>query len=260
MLGTAPQVGFWILLEVRDQWEPKNLEANSLPEVATDWISNVEAKAISLGLLPRVQFIRHRRRPADPLTVMTSREGKLMRQEINDYDELADIDPFDEDKPMPECDEILYFVCTHGRRDVCCSRQGLPTWQRLNEISNGRAWQTTHLGGHRFAANVLTMPTARMYGRLTSHEVDEFFTEIESGEVPTRLLRGNAFLPPDAQACEPKILADDGRYLSVSDTEVVYETSNGTRTTPIPPKVEFETLASCKDSEMKTVVVYQTAI
>ena len=46
MIGSAPQVGLWILLEVRDVWEPKNLETNSLPEVAKQWLDDamVEVK------------------------------------------------------------------------------------------------------------------------------------------------------------------------------------------------------------------------
>lgn len=256
MIGSAPQVGLWILLEVRDVWEPKNLESNSLPSVAQAWLNDAMARGEAEGLMPRAQFIRHRRRPTDPLTVMTFREGEVRRQEIGDYSELAAIDPFNQQ--MPRSEEILYFVCTHARRDVCCSREGLPTWQRLDTLSNGRAWQTTHLGGHRFAPNVLTFPTARSYGRVRVDEVDAFFAEIESGGVPVHFLRGNSALPPDAQACEPTILSKHGRYMSVSDTDVTYESESGIHTTPIPAKANLEILAGCREREWKTVEVYDT--
>ena len=256
MIGSAPQVGLWILLEVRDVWEPKNLETNSLPDVANAWLDDAMVRGEAEGWMPRAQFIRHRRRPSDPLTVMTFREGELRRQEIGDYSELAAIDPLD--CQMRQCEEILYFVCTHARRDVCCSREGLPTWQRLDTLSNGRAWQTTHLGGHRFAPNVLTLPTARSYGRVRVDEVDAFFAEIESGTVPARFLRGNSILPPDAQACEPTILANDGHFVSVSETDVTYETESGIQTTPIPAKLDLEILAGCREREWKTVEVYDT--
>ena len=254
MIGSAPQVGLWILLEVRDIWEPKNLETNSLPDVANQWIDDAMARAEADGLMPRAQFIRHRRRASDPLTVMTYRDGELRRQEIGDYDELAAIDPLD--CQIPICGEILYFVCTHARRDICCSREGLPTWQRLDALSHGRAWQTTHLGGHRFAPNVLTLPTARSYGRVRVDEVDQFFAEIESDSVPTRFLRGNSTLPPDAQACEPEILSHDGRYVSLSDIEVTYESKSGIHTIPVPTKSNLEILAGCREREWKTVEIY----
>lgn len=257
MIGSAPQVGLWIFLEVRETWEPKNLETNSLPTVAKAWLDDAMARGEAEGLMPRAQFIRHRRRPSDPLTVMTFCDGELRKQEISDYSELASINPLG--NQMPKSEDILYFVCTHARRDLCCSREGLPTWQRLDALSNGRAWQTTHLGGHRFAPNVLTLPSARSYGRVRVDEVDAFFADIESGEVPTKYLRGNAALPPDAQACEPTILLNGGSYLGVSDNEVKYETDSGIRSTPIPRKTELEILASCRDREWKTVTVYGSA-
>ena len=257
MIGSAPQVGLWILLEVRDVWEPKNLESNSLPAVATAWLDDAMARGEADGLMPRAQFIRHRRRPSDPLTVMTFCDGILRRLEISDYSELASIDPLGDH--MRKSDDILYFVCTHARRDLCCSREGLPTWQRLDALSNGRAWQTTHLGGHRFAPNVLTLPSARSYGRVRVDEVDAFFADIESGAVPTKYLRGNSLLPPDAQACEPTILLDDGTYLGLSGNKVQYETDSGIQSTPIPRKRDLEILASCGDTEWKTVTVYESA-
>ena len=257
MIGSAPQVGLWILLEVRDVWEPKNLETNSLPDFANAWLEDAMARGDVEGLMPRAQFIRHRRRTSDPLTVMTFRDGVLRRQEIGDYGELASIDPLGDQ--IPKAEEILYFVCTHARRDICCSREGLPTWQRLDSLSNGRAWQTTHLGGHRFAPNVLTLPSARSYGRVRVDEVDGFFADIESGVVPTKYLRGNSALPPDAQACEPTILLNGGSYIGLTDTEVMYRTDSGVLSTRIPSKTELEILAGCRDREWKTVEVYDAA-
>ncbi len=258
MIGSAPQVGLWILLEVRDVWEPKNLETNTLPDAANQWIEDAMARGEAEGLMPRTQFIRHRRRPSDPLTVMTFRDGELRKQEINDYSELSTIDPLASQMPLSK--ETVYFVCTHARRDICCSREGLPTWQRLDSLSNGRAWQTTHLGGHRFAPNVLTFPTARSYGRVRVNEVDKFFAEIEVGSVPTRFLRGNSALPPDAQACEPEILSNNGRYVSLSGTNVIYETESGTHTLPVPAKTDLEILAGCREREWKTVEVYDVPV
>ena len=257
MIGTAPQVGLWILLEVRETWEAKNLVTNSLPDVANAWLQDSTERGFEAGLLPRVQFIRHRRRKSDPITLMTCRDGLLRKQEIQDYAELADIDPLRSD--MPVCDDKLYLVCTHARRDICCSREGLPTWQKLDSLSGGRAWQTTHLGGHRFAPNVLALPSSRSYGRVLVGEAESFFEEVEAGEVPTRFLRGNSTLAPAAQVCEPTILAKNGFFLGVTDDEVTFKTSSGIEIVSIPAKIELDILGSCGDSEMKTVEVYAAA-
>ncbi len=255
MLGTAPQVGLWILLEVRDTWEPKNLKVNSLPPTANAWLTDAEHRANKQGLLPRVQFIKHRRRPSDPLTVMSCRDGILRRQSIDTYDELSDIDPLT--TCMPVWEETLYLICTHGKRDICCSREGLPTWQRLDNLSGGRAWQATHLGGHRFAPNVLTLPSAHMYGRVYQHQAERFFNDVESNKVPTHFLRGNSTLPPVAQVCEPTIRSQGGQYLSISEDEVLYETTQGTQTLAIPDQEALEILSGCRDREWKTVMTYR---
>lgn len=253
-IGTAPQVGFWIMLEVRETWEPKNLEVNSLPPAATDWLDATTERAAVAGLLPRVQFIRHRRKATDPLTAYVSRDGKLRQLEFHDYATLANIDPLSEDIPI--CEDTVYFVCTHARRDLCCSRNGLPAWQKLDQLSNGRTWQTTHLGGHRFAPNVLVLPTGHSYGRVFAKDTERFFDEVESGGIPWEFLRGNSAMPPEAQVCEQAIMAQDGRFLRVENDEVVFTTPDGTNRMAVPESTEMEILPSCGETTTKTVKTF----
>ena len=254
MLGTAPQVGLWIMLEVRDTWEAKNLVANDLPSTAKEWLAYVQTKGAEMGFMPRVQFIRHRRSRTDPLAVMTCRNGELRKQLFNDYDELSNINPFD--SSIPHCQEQLYFVCTHAKRDVCCSKFGIPTWQKLDALSNGRAWQTSHLGGHRYATNVLVLPSGHSYGRVMADQTEVFFNTVEQGEIVFEHLRGNSAWPPEAQVCECAIQADDGQFESVTDEAVRYRTSSGSRSLPLPSQKSMHVLASCRDEQLKQVMVF----
>ena len=57
-------------------------------------------------------------------------------------------------------DEPVFLVCTHGKRNVCCARLGVPLAQALATRHPGQVWETTHVGGHRFAANLVD-PAAR---------------------------------------------------------------------------------------------------
>ena len=54
------------------------------------------------------------------------------------------------------------FVCTHGRRDVCCGGLGTVLHDVLAERLEGdprvRLWRVSHTGGHRFAPTALTFP------------------------------------------------------------------------------------------------------
>ncbi len=61
-------------------------------------------------------------------------------------------------------DEPVFLVCTHGKRNVCCARLGVPLAQALATRHPGQVWETTHVGGHRFAANLVILPHGLYYG------------------------------------------------------------------------------------------------
>ena len=64
----------------------------------------------------------------------------------------------------------MVLVCTHGKRDVCCARLGVPIALALaDELAHDApqvVWQTSHVGGHRFAANLVLLPHGYHFGRL----------------------------------------------------------------------------------------------
>ena len=73
------------------------------------------------------------------------------------------------------------FICTHGSRDACCASFGFVIYEKLRKMlldnSRIRVWRVSHLGGHRFAPNMLDMPQGRMWARLTENEA---FKVVES--------------------------------------------------------------------------------
>jgi hypothetical protein len=60
----------------------------------------------------------------------------------------------------------LLLVCTHGRREVCCARFGRPVAVALAARFGPLVWETTHVGGDRFAANLVLLPEGVYFGRL----------------------------------------------------------------------------------------------
>jgi hypothetical protein len=64
-------------------------------------------------------------------------------------------------------DDPLYLACTHGKRNVCCARLGGLLAQALAARHPGPVWETTHVGGHRFAANLVLLPHGLYYGPVT---------------------------------------------------------------------------------------------
>jgi hypothetical protein len=94
----------------------------------------------------------------------------------------------------------LYLVCAHSKHDTCCALRGRPVAAALDEQRPGRVWECSHIGGERFAANVLVLPSGLMYGRVLPFAAPEFVAATEAGEVVGALLRGRVGLPPAAQA------------------------------------------------------------
>lgn len=63
-------------------------------------------------------------------------------------------------------DGTLLCVCTHGRHDACCAERGRPVAAALAESHPDQTWEVSHIGGDRFAANLLVLPGGFYYGRV----------------------------------------------------------------------------------------------
>jgi len=92
----------------------------------------------------------------------------------------------------------VYAVCAHGTRDMCCAIEGRPVATALALHCPGRAWECSHVGGDRFSANVLVLPTGQLYGRV--RDPAALAAAAEAGQVLPDQLRGQIGLPPAAQA------------------------------------------------------------
>ena len=85
---------------------------------------------------------------------------------------------------------------------MCCAVYGRPVVQALAEIDPERTWECSHVGGDRFAANVLLMPAGLVYGHVDAGEVGELVGAYEQRRVVPRLLRGRCGTVPAAQVAE----------------------------------------------------------
>ena len=164
-----------------------------------------------------------------------------------------------------------YFVCTNGQRDRCCARFGLPAYHRLRELVGERAWQVTHLGGHRFAPNVLVLPQGRLYGRLHSQGGDDgpdaiagFVAEMEAGRLALPYLRGRTCLPKPAQAAEGLVGSEGLVFVAMDGDErraSVTFAKGGERLQVAVARAETpaRVLASCGDAALQEVWPYLLA-
>jgi hypothetical protein len=106
--------------------------------------------------------------------------------------------------------EPLLLVCTHGRHNTCCARNGGPLARALSERFGPLVWETTHVGGDRFAANLVCLPHGIYYGDLGIDTAMTAATAYHEGNVTLDHLRGRAGLPEPAQAADHKLREHTG--------------------------------------------------
>ena len=218
MAGTAANVDVWLLLEYRPAWGARAHDDNDLAPGVRAWLDAALAGLSAHGFKPRLQFVRQPEVDSAATRLLLGANGRLLEFSGAGYDFLADVDvvrAVEEPQRFENLDAPRYFVCTNGQRDLCCARFGLRSYAALREAVGDRAWQITHLGGHRFAPNVLVLPAGLLYGRVHDAQAREFVRVVESGAVDFAHLRGRCRYPAHVQAAEALLERSDLKLLHV---------------------------------------------
>ena len=98
--------------------------------------------------------------------------------------------------------EPVFLVCAHARRNACCARFGAPLAQALAMRHPGQVWETTHVGGHRFAANLVILPHGLYYGPVGVAEATAAISAYARGTITPERYRGRAGQPKGTQEAE----------------------------------------------------------
>lgn len=199
MLGTAFPASRILLVEQPGPWGPDGLiESDFEHRIA----HRLRERAASEGV--RLQAIRRPGRdPGDGprrWAVADCRFGheSLCWGSYTHPRDLLDV-PFDGSAGVPDS-AAAYLVCTHGRHDACCALRGRPTVATLARLRPGQVWETTHVGGDRFAASVLVLPSGLLYGRVGVGDATALVDAVDADEVYLDRLRGRVGLAPVVQA------------------------------------------------------------
>jgi len=269
--GTADTVDVWLCLEYRPVWKAKALADNELALVTREWLVKTLQSLRSAGFRVRPQFIRQPELDRHETRLLVAFEGRVFEFSGRGYGFLDDLDLLslleDPDRlfgAAKEPDQPVYLVCTNGQRDRCCARFGLPTYAALRERLGERVWQATHLGGHRFAPNVLVLPNACLYGRVAEESIAGFLESTEAGQVDFARLRGRTCYSPIVQAAEANLGRQGLRLLHFNGDESAAEISfadDQERFSVSMKRVEQGSVVtkSCGDGQAATVFPYLPA-
>lgn len=202
--GTARHTERWLLIEYPAAWPAKVLKPGVLPPAMLGQLDSLRQAFPSFHTL----FIRqgHTRAARLRAFLVDCREdvSSLQRLEFDDYEQLASMDlaGYWQGRQQGAPEPALYLVCTHGTHDKCCAKFGLPVYTALTAAHPDRVWEASHLGGHRFAANVICFPTGVCYGRVTPEAALRLIEGDERRELDLSHYRGRFALAPPVQAAE----------------------------------------------------------
>jgi hypothetical protein len=199
--ATASRVDTWILIEYRGLWAHDAVDNSTLSPELKEYLVGERLR------LPRsrILFIRRTdRRNTDGLAVYvgrsTARERELRCLELERHDDLIGLDLATAGKPI---DHPLFLVCTHGKHDRCCAKFGRPLYDAVREqVDEGWAWQSSHVGGDRFAGNLVVLADGVYYGRVGPGEAWPVVAAALERRIHLPLYRGRSCYGFAAQAAE----------------------------------------------------------
>jgi hypothetical protein len=96
----------------------------------------------------------------------------------------------------------LSLVCTNGKHDPCCADLGRPVVRALVAAQAPDVWEVSHVGGDRFAANIVCLPDGVYYGRVTPAAAARLLADHRAGTIDLDHYRGRSYLPPLVQAAD----------------------------------------------------------
>jgi hypothetical protein len=211
LLATASQVRGWLLVEVRGAWGEDAVHDSALAEhVPPDWKDRLKRHH------GRVVCIRSHRRTGVPGVRLYSCVARRPGRDpaplwMHDADSLADVVAAVDDLASrgadaagwQRVDHTLILVCTNGRHDQCCANRGRPVVRALRDTRwADRVWECSHIGGDRFAANVVVLPDSLYFGRVEADSVESLLEGLDAGRIDLATYRGRTSLTVAEQAVE----------------------------------------------------------
>jgi len=206
LLGTASTVVRWILVEQSGPWGRDALRESRLSETHSERLRTLVRSMGARGLLIR----RHGRYEQEGHRVMVAFTGRKLRwlEELwfEDMDAVLshDYSPLKRGRSVggKRLRDLRLFVCTHGKHDPCCAREGRRVAEALHHQMPDATWESSHIGGDRFAGNMLVLPLGVYYGRVEPDRAPGLVRRLRQGELDLTHFRGRTCFSFSAQAAE----------------------------------------------------------
>lgn len=210
VLGTASPTRGYLLVEEPGPWGSGAVPSSRLgPTVTAALLATAQARSSKLLLVRRPvrAGAADGRRRLFRVVCRRGAEQVLTREcAVEDVAAAAADETGWTSAPGP-----LLLVCTHGRKDWCCALRGRPLAAAVADLEPDGTWECSHLGGCRFAGNLLALPSGLTYGHVGPDDVAGVVAAVAAGEVLPALARGRTTDAMVVQAADAHARAALGR-------------------------------------------------
>jgi hypothetical protein len=238
LAGSAGEVGGFVAIAwPKPLWHADDADrSEGLPARLAELVADEKSRGRKVSV--RV-FQRRARPPTDRVELMglvPSEARSLHVRDIPVTELVGRISSFLDGASGPPIDPPLALVCTDGRHDRCCAREGRGVYEAFREEVSRRGLalevaESSHLGGHRFAATCLLLPSGEMYGRLRPPDVPAVVGAYDSSSVWVPRFRGRLGSSEPVQVAEahvrglhPKLVDLDVEVVDRSDERALVRT------------------------------------
>ena len=220
IFATASQVRRWLLVEIRGSWGRDAVMNTDLGRhVSDEWRDRMRKERIRVVAIRRDLEIG-----GHPLVRLFSvesgsgpwRSGRVWRRDIAGLHAVPHATAAlphgsgegegegEGEAPdwIPHVDPLV-LVCTNGRHDSCCATFGRPVIRALRSSAHAASvWECSHIGGDRFAGNVVILPDGLYFGRCSAESGVGVVDAYIRGELALTHYRGRSALHYMHQAAE----------------------------------------------------------
>jgi hypothetical protein len=207
MFGTGGAENIWILLEYQKPWGRDAIEESELSDDVKKFLRGLKELEQNISVL----FIKKNSRFVSPfrMFIVFPQEQLSITHEIllDSHDDLLELNVGKLLKgeisiESNVTDRPFYLVCTHGKRDKCCAKYGFATYKHMTTRSAENVWQCSHVGGDRFAANVVSFPHGIYYGHVSIKDADQIIDASQQREIFLKNYRGRSCYSRPGQVAE----------------------------------------------------------
>lgn len=167
--GTAANSAVFILIEYASPFPEKIIEAN----LDKEWLRKVQLLAKSYkGKVLLVRSKTSKTKDCKISFIDCNKPGYFTIAATSETYTSIDIARHITAPQTEWLNDPFFLVCTNGKKDKCCAKFGLPVFRFFESLNTDvPVWECSHVGGDRFAANVVAMPYGIYYGHVKVEDV-----------------------------------------------------------------------------------------